>query len=351
MIGGNSVHVVKFNGDTALDVLPPRVYTVKYEKNQGFYYLDIVGENLHVPEKIYGTVHARTEKCINTYKDRSTSTGILLTGDKGTGKSLLTAMLANAAIAELKLPVLVIKEAYEGEKFMSFIESVGECCLLFDEFGKMYSKSSHSERPKQDVLLTMMDGIDKTKRFIIMTENSEFEISEFMLGRPSRIYYHFRYTKLDELSIQEYCDDYNLSRQFTADVIALSRHMSSFSFDVLQTIVEEHQRFGTPVSECVVDLNINSTTATNKANIKITSITTKDQKPCVLSSSSVIPRPTRGAYIYIKEEDDDSNEIYISDSNLKYEHGDNLVYETGSGYIVTAKVLQESIINYSSLIG
>ena len=134
MINGTTVSVINLNTETTLDYLPPKIYTVQFNPVQGFY-LSIVKDQLAVPDKIYGIAHARVDKCIKTYSSRTASTGILLTGDKGTGKSLLMSLLANAAITELNLPVIMITEPFEGEAFTTFISDIGECCVVFDEFG------------------------------------------------------------------------------------------------------------------------------------------------------------------------------------------------------------------------
>jgi polynucleotide 5'-kinase involved in rRNA processing len=127
MIDGSNVHIYKMNEETALDVLPPKIYTVRFHQLMG-YYLEITKDRLEMPVKIYGTVEARVSKCVKTYMERSTSTGILLTGDKGTGKSLLMSMLANAVIDALNMPIILIKDAFTGTQFTSFIETIGECC-------------------------------------------------------------------------------------------------------------------------------------------------------------------------------------------------------------------------------
>ena len=217
MINGSTINVFNMNEETALDYLPAKIYTLKYDDFSGFF-LEITKDILELPEKIYGKTMERVNKCLQTYQERTASTGILLTGDKGTGKSLLMSLLANEAIDKLELPVILIKDAFNGTKFVSFIESLGECCLVFDEFGKMYvSDDRHTgdNEVPQKALLSLMDGVDKTKRLIIMTENHEFDINEFMLNRPSRVYYHFRYRKLDEESIVGYCNDHDVDKKIT----------------------------------------------------------------------------------------------------------------------------------------
>jgi len=379
MIGGNTVHVFDLNDETALDVLPPKVYTVRFNPIEGFH-LGITKDKLELPEKIYGNTPQRVQKCIDTYIDRNNSTGILLTGDKGTGKTLLMSLLANQIIEQLNMPVILIKDPYAGSQFTSFIENIGECALVFDEFGKMYSSgdrhSNNDSEVPQTSLLSLMDGVDKTKRMFILTENSEFDINDFMLNRPSRVYYHFKYRKLDEPSVIGYCEDHDVSRATTKDIVDLQRRSRIFSFDMLQTIVEEHLRYNESVEDITEDLNID--TREDKGEmieiLKIVERATETERE--IFDTPYISKPDNG-YTYIKVKDnsearvakkadqptsadeliaaceadedeaDSYNEVYVRDKDLVYEKEGQLVYETDE-FIFTAKDLPRVTTNYAS---
>lgn len=350
LINGTNVNIVQFSAETALNHLPPRVYSVQFNKFTG-YYLAMIKDKLQTPEKIYGGVLNRVRKCITSYTEREFSTGVLLTGDKGTGKSLLVALLANYLITEMQIPVILVRDAHNGEAFDNFIQSVGECCLIFDEFGKMYSTSSRNDdRPSQSTILGLLDGVDKTKRMVLLTENSEFDISEFLLNRPSRVYYHFRYRKLDELSINEYCLDKGIMKNVVTEVIELSRRCKIFSFDMLQSIVEEHIRFGESIDLIVKELNID-TSRELRLEIEIVKVLDKTTNKEVKFHTLKVDKPlTGGDYTYIeldeKDTDGDNIQIYFTANDLSYENAGKCVYEHGD-YIVTTKDLPFTNVNYS----
>ena len=372
MVDGSSIRVFNMNEDTVLDVLPPRVYTVKFAQFVGFY-LEITKDKLELPDKIYGKTPERVQKCLDTYKDRDASTGILMTGDKGTGKTLLMSLLANEVIDKLELPVLLIKDAYAGSEFVSFIESIGQCCLVFDEFGKMYAASDRhngdNEVP-QKALLTLMDGVDKTKRMFIMTENSELDINDFMLNRPSRIYYHFKYKKLDEASVVGYCNDNGVSEDAAKEIIDLSRRSRVFSFDMLQSIVEEHLRFECSIEDATNDLNID-TREERGAMIEITKILERGTEiEREVFETSIVSKPdVNDRYTYVKvknntaarvdpsvpvsEDDDIENdlydEIYVQATDLAYEKNGELVYETDK-FVFIARDVRTARTEYWSML-
>ena len=362
MISGSIVSIVQLNEDTALDFLPPKIYTVQYDQMVGFY-LAITKDELELPPKIYGNTPNRVEKCISTYKQRNASTGILLTGDKGTGKTLLMSLLANKVISELNLPVILIKDAFAGSKFVSFIETIGECALVFDEFGKMYNSNDRHMNENdvpQTALLSLMDGVDKTKRLFVLTENSELDINEFMLNRPSRIYYHFKYKKLDESSITGYCEDNDVSKEIIKEIIELSRRTRIFSFDMLQAIVEEHLRFNSSIDELTLDLNIDTREEMNGMMeiLKIIEKGTEEQRE--IFETPFIPKPNKYSYIRIKSKnvsknvsknpnDEKYDEVCIDMSDLAYELNGKSVYETEE-YTIITKDVPMSNTNYFRLL-
>jgi len=358
IVSGSTVSIFKMDDGTSYDKLPPKVYSLAFNIMRG-YYLEMFKDRLDVPEKIYGNVIERANKCITTYKDRDASTGILMTGDKGTGKSLLTALLANAVIEQLGLPVILVTKAHQGEAFSEFVRLIGECCFVFDEFGKMYSIYDATEtdevnqRASQQQLLSLFDGVDKTKKMFILSENSETKISEYMLNRPGRIYYHFKYRKLDENSIIGYCKDFKIDDKISEDILEVSRLSKTFSFDMLQAIVEEHLRYKEDIKIVVEELNINISTDTSMFEIVkiVDSATNEDLKilgkttwrTSDLSHNRHVCVEYLPQGITIKEDEDETDytrSAYLTAHNIKYEKEDIVVFECASEQvkIVTKKL-------------
>jgi len=373
MYQNESVRILSLNPASTTDILNPAIYSIQFNPITGFY-LDIIQDALKIPKIIHGDVQLRVDKCLKAYNSRAASTGILLTGDKGTGKTLFMSLLANHVMNDLALPVILVRSAYSGDQFESFLQKLGECCLLFDEFGKLYSKNNSGEDTNnQSALLGLLDGIDKTKRLIILTENSELSINNYLLNRPSRIFYHFKYQKLDDKSITDFCDYNQVSEKIKNGILDICHRSFTFSFDNLQCIVEECKRFKTLPREAVKDLNID--VSVRPIYIKIVKIeikgqpSEKDEKFKIVSP--LVPKPDQDnddnsvvrfskpgrseAYDLLQDKEITKNlstevlnllkstarernehNVYIDEGQLIFEDSHKLVYDA-DGYIITAE--------------
>lgn len=251
---GTRVGVITFDDDTIKDKLKPAVYSVGFDMMAG-YYLNKVGDKLNTPTKVYGNVSKRVEKILTSYEAANSSFGVLMSGDKGSGKTMTSSIVANHAIEQFNLPVILVEGSFDAESLASFIKKIGECVLFFDEFGKRFKDESGD----QSELLGLMDGTGSTKRLVMLTENEKHDINRYMLNRPGRIHYHFEYGKLDEDTITELCAEHNIPEEVVSKIL-LRREMSyEFSFDVLQALVYEYKLYGGDVDELAKDLNIETT--------------------------------------------------------------------------------------------
>jgi hypothetical protein len=309
-------------------------------------YSDMVGfylkfdKNLfQEPEKVFGNLKKRVEHVVTRYDSSDKSLGVLLTGNKGSGKSLFTAIVANKFIKEKNLPVILINEKYTGPKLNDFINTIGECVIMFDEFGKVYG---HQEQSK---LLTMFDGLMSTKRMILVTENETRMINEFIINRPGRFMYHFKYTKLDEETVEEYCDYMGVPEKIKREIHLLRKTTTEFSMDTLSAIVSEYKLFGGDFKELISILNI----STNKSSVYKLSLVkyvddeTKEEFTPLTRQEFSIPDLTNfGIYVDLNgssnvkevgdsnevlssDDDDDDDEVYLNESHIKFHDKNNLI--------------------------
>lgn len=228
--------------------LPMGTYIVKQNPQTAQLYLDSI-ENFTSAGKIYGNLEKRADRILNTFRDRSASTGVMLCGEKGSGKTLLARLLSLGA-ANNGIPTIVINEPWCGEDFNKLIQDITQpAVIVFDEFEKVYDKE------KQEEILTLLDGVYQSKKLFIITCNDSDRVDRHMKNRPGRIFYMIEFKGLEETFIREYCEE-KLNEQTHIEAICrISNTFQSFNFDILKALVEEMNRYNESPEEALRILN------------------------------------------------------------------------------------------------
>ena len=227
--------------------LPVGTYTIN-ETPLGFEIARI--EDMAAPGKLYGDVNARAERILSTFEDRPNSTGVLMSGQKGSGKTMLTRRVSELA-RERDMITIVISTPMCGEKFNQYLQAIDQSAVVvFDEFEKVYNLE------QQQLLLTIFDGVYSSKKLFMLTCNDRHRVDSHMHNRPGRLYYAFEYEGLDVAFVREYCEDNLLDKSKMDGVATVSAVFSSFSFDMLKALVEEMNRYGETATEAMRMLNM-----------------------------------------------------------------------------------------------
>lgn len=237
------------------DHLPVGTYIVKFDAKGNFFYLEIAEAFGKLPSKVYGTTTATAERILTTYQSREVSTGVLLAGEKGSGKTMLAKMLSVMA-AERGVPTLIINTPFVGDGFNKFIQDIDqECMIMFDEFEKVYTTDEDGNDP-QEQLLTLLDGVFPQKKLFVLTCNAVSQIDEHLINRPGRIFYFLEYKGVDEQFITEYLhDNLNDKSQIESFVSTVKTLFDCFNFDMMKALVEEMNRFNETLREVMVYTN------------------------------------------------------------------------------------------------
>jgi hypothetical protein len=231
-----------------LDKLPAGNFLIKFSPFTGYYFEKI--ESFTMEHKVYGNTNRHADRILSTFKDRPASTGVLLSGEKGSGKTLLAKRISmDAAVAE-EMPTLIINTPLHGDEFNQFIQELKQpAIMLFDEFEKVY------DRDQQDSILTLLDGVFASKKLFVMTCNEVNRINDYMRNRPGRIFYAINFDGLDAGFIREYCED-NLKNKLNIDSVCRAAVLfDRFNFDILKALVEEMNRYNETASEALELLN------------------------------------------------------------------------------------------------
>lgn len=246
-----NANMYRIASDDALDIqttLPVGNYTVKFDQMSNTFFLEMVDSFSQV-KKLYGDTQRHSDRILNTYESRTSSTGVMLAGEKGSGKSLLAKTLSIEG-AKKGIPTIIINSAFTGDGFNTFIQNIEQpCIILFDEFEKVYDSED------QEKALTLLDGVYPTKKLFVLTCNNKYRIDENMRNRPGRIFYMLDYKGLDPAFIEEYCHDTLNEKKHISKIVELAALFEQFNFDMLKALVEEMNRYGETPQDALKMLN------------------------------------------------------------------------------------------------
>ncbi len=244
--------VYKICGDNleTFEKLPAYTYAVEYDQREGCYL--VRHADICVTEKTYGVHNRKVNKVLTSFAIFERSMGVILSGDKGIGKSIFAKLLCERALKK-GLPVIIVDACVPG--ISHFIESIDqECVILFDEFDKTFR--SRNDNDEQAALLSLFDGTAGGKKLFIVTCNELYGLNDCIINRPGRFHYHFRFEYPTNDDIREYLRD-KLKEEYYSEidkVVAFSQKIS-LNYDCLRAIAFELNQ-GISFKEAANDLNI-----------------------------------------------------------------------------------------------
>lgn len=236
------------------DNLPVGTYEVQFSMRQGYWLTK--RDNFAIGnKKVYGNQPERIKKIFHNFNKRDSNLGVMLSGTKGMGKTLFSKMVAQEAIKE-GIPVINVGNNYPG--ITDFLDSIKqEALVLIDEFEKRFpADSDDSDGPTQNDFLTLLDGTASAKHLYVATVNKLQRINEYLINRPGRFYYHFRFNYPSYEEVTALLND-AISDESKDKIPEVQRLTSSVSlnYDALLAIANEINE-GYGVKDTISDLNI-----------------------------------------------------------------------------------------------
>lgn len=215
------------------------VYNVKVERYEGTISLEEAGA-LTLPSKVYITEKNQKliDKVLQQYNNSENGfTGIMLSGLKGAGKTIIAKEIAN----ESGLPIINLSNRLNPMFLVQLVKKLEDVnvCFLFDELDKVYDEYDISS------VLQVLDGTDTVgKHLIVFTCNDERRISEYLKDRCSRIRYWKELDELEPSMIQMILEDVlEDKKEIKSLTDFINEHFNVKSFDNVMAFVKEVNAF------------------------------------------------------------------------------------------------------------
>lgn len=253
----NIISVTESRALAVTDTLPLGTYTLEFNEDKNTFYLQQM-DDFKPFGKIYGHYQARVDRIINTFMSREGSNlGVLLSGVKGSGKTLTAKMISVELAKRFGYATIIINKGYDTAALSGFLRSIDvPCMVLFDEFEKVYSYRKSENNTSQSGLLDILDGVFESRKLFVMSCNNTDNVNPYFFSRPGRIFYHYRYEGVTEDIITLYCEDKLRNPQWTSEVLRLATFVQDMTFDILKAIVEESNRYNESPLAFIETLNV-----------------------------------------------------------------------------------------------
>ena len=156
----------KVEGDfSTVETVPVGIYNIGLSMSG--WYLEKYADKFTFDYKIYGLQTEFCEHVLKTYKNTTGNFGIMLTGTKGTGKTVTAKILANY----FNLPVIIVKDMEDSNQAMiEFLSGFNfDCVLFFDEFETLGKErgDAHETGEIKRVVSSLLMQIDALPSYVV----------------------------------------------------------------------------------------------------------------------------------------------------------------------------------------
>jgi hypothetical protein len=237
-----------FNTLTIDNELVPKNYIFNFDDFGNCWLED--AEDFRVPDKIYDVNSGMREDVIKSFRANKKNLGVLLTGNKGQGKSLNAKLLCK----ELCIPTIIVNKSIPKDvNFVRFFNNIKQdYCFFVDEFEKLFADkgrgSENKDYHEQDVFLSFMDGVLTNEHKVLFLLTTNDSVNEYFINRPSRVKFLQEYDELSEELFNMIVSDKLENKDFRED-LEDNVSLINLNIDLLISIIEDINLFNKPFSD------------------------------------------------------------------------------------------------------
>jgi SpoVK/Ycf46/Vps4 family AAA+-type ATPase len=226
--------------------LPMGVYLVQMGKSGLF--LERRGEGFTYPAKMYAIEEEFINRVTRTFHATTGNMGVLLTGIRGTGKTVTAEKLAE----KIGLPIILVSQDMPG--LVDFIDSFPHPgTFLFDEFEKVFSAGDNGDNNRNGVvsiggqqergqakLLPLMDGVmNGANRKVFLLTTNRTMVDQNLLQRPGRVRYIKEFGNLKKETIETIVRDQLCDLELFSEVVDFIAQLEIITIDIVTSVVNE----------------------------------------------------------------------------------------------------------------
>lgn len=252
------VYEICSNERKSCDLLPAGCYIIRFRPEAGFF-LEKYPEIRADEQKVYGPHPEKAKKVLQAFKKVTRNLGVIVSGAKGSGRTLFLKLLAEEAVKE-NLPVIIAESYIPG--IASYMERISQDVLiLFDDFDKTFCDVCEAEGEVNPAcsLFPLLDGFAGGKKLFAAACSDIEKLNENFINRPERFHYHFRFEYPETENIREYLQDKLESRYYPEieNIVSFSAKVG-LSYDCLRAVAFEVNN-GRKFAEAIKELNMLNT--------------------------------------------------------------------------------------------
>lgn len=245
LITDNSVRIMNSDTINIVKDIPIGIYKTVFDRMSGTYLERTEVKLAH--GKIYGNSEKIAQHIVDAFGMNSSekNLGVLLSGDKGLGKTLTCRLIIEKIFKER--PIIMVSN-YSPD-LSDFLSNIKGCVILMDEFEKFMSGNANgsdneNDQSKQEAILSILDGNTGCYgNLFLFTVNNLYRVDDNLKARPGRIKYHYRFKSEKADVVREYCKDNLNKKENIENVVKALGSVGFVSMDIISAFVEELNNF------------------------------------------------------------------------------------------------------------